>query len=91
MNTSGILKPVDFLVIGLYLLVLMGIGFWASFRKKRAAGENLFLAGNSLRWPSIGFTMWGTNVGPSMLLASASAGFSTGIVAGNFAWYAFPF
>ncbi len=42
-------------------------------------------------WPSIGFTMWGTNVGPSMLIASASIGFTTGVVAGNFAWYAFIF
>ena len=33
--------------------------------------------------------MWGTNVGPSMLIASASAGFTTGIVSGNYAWYAF--
>ena len=35
--------------------------------------------------------MWGTNVGPSMLIASASIGYTTGIVAGNFAWYAFVF
>ncbi len=35
--------------------------------------------------------MWGTNVGPSMLLAFASIGYSTGIVAGNFEWYAFVF
>ncbi|HYE55581.1 MAG TPA: sodium/solute symporter, partial [Chitinophagaceae bacterium] len=35
--------------------------------------------------------MWGTNVGPSMLIASASIGYSTGLVAGNFGWYAFPF
>ncbi|MNT08251.1 putative symporter YidK [compost metagenome] len=35
--------------------------------------------------------MWGTNVGPSMLLAFASIGYSTGIVAVNFDWYAFVF
>ena len=33
----------------------------------------------------------GTNVGPSMLIASASAGFTTGIVSGNYARYAFVF
>lgn len=91
MNTPGILQAVDFAIVGLYLLVLIGIGYWASFRRKKAAGDHLFLAGNSLRWPGIGFTMWGTNVGPSMLIASASIGFTSGIVAGNFAWYAFVF
>lgn len=54
-------------------------------------GSSLFLAERSLKWHHIGFSMWGTNVGPSMLIASASAGFTTGIVSGNYAWYAFVF
>src|SRR5439155_22337753 len=61
------------------------------FVKKKNSNDNLFLAGRSLGWAPIGFTMWGTNVGPSMLIASASIGYTTGIVAGNFAWYAFLF
>lgn len=85
------LKLVDFIIVGIYLITIIGIGYWVSFKKKREEDENLFLAGNSLTWPSIGLTMWGTNVGPSMLIASASIGFTTGIVAGNFAWYAFIF
>ncbi|MBN2610930.1 MAG: sodium:solute symporter [Bacteroidales bacterium] len=85
------LKPVDFGVVIAYLVVLIAIGYWVSFIRKRNAGENLFLAGHSLGWGSIGFTMWGTNVGPSMLIASASIGYTTGVVAGNFGWYAFVF
>ncbi|MCM8568456.1 sodium:solute symporter [Gramella jeungdoensis] len=91
MEIHELLSTVDFVVVGVYVLILVGIGYWASFRNKKEAGENLFLAGNSLNWTSIGFTMWGTNVGPSMLIASASIGYTTGIVAGNFAWYAFIF
>ncbi|SFW52140.1 solute:Na+ symporter, SSS family [Sinomicrobium oceani] len=91
MNIYDKLQPLDFIVVGLYLAIVIGIGAWVSFRNRTAVGENPFLAGNSLRWPGIGFTMWGTNVGPSMLIASASIGFTTGIVAGNFAWYAFIF
>lgn len=85
------LKTIDFVVVGIYLLVLIAIGYWVSFVKKKDENENLFLASRSLTWPSIGLTMWGTNVGPSMLIASASIGYTTGVVAGNFAWYAFPF
>lgn len=80
----------DFLVMILYVVVLIGLGSWISFRKRKSE-EHLFLAGHSLGWPSIGFTMWGTNVGPSMLIASASVGYTTGIVGGNFSWYAFVF
>ncbi|MFA9390238.1 MAG: sodium:solute symporter [Prolixibacteraceae bacterium] len=85
------LKTIDFLIVGAYLLVLIGIGYWVSFVKKKEENENLFLANKTLKWPSIGLTMWGTNVGPSMLIASASIGYTSGVVAGNFAWYAFPF
>ncbi|HEX5654457.1 MAG TPA: sodium/solute symporter [Chitinophagaceae bacterium] len=85
------LQSIDYLIVALYLLVLLYIGYRASFGKKRKENETLFLAGKSLNWYSIGFNMWGTNVGPSMLLAFASIGYSTGIVAGNFEWYAFVF
>lgn len=90
-NIHSHLQTIDFLVVLIYLIVLIGIGAWVSFAKKKESGENLFLAGHSLGWGSIGFTMWGTNVGPSMLIASASIGYTTGIVAGNFGWYAFIF
>ncbi len=85
------LQPVDFIIVAAYLLILLAIGYWVSFVKKKKENENLFLAGRSLGWASIGLNMWGTNVGPSMLIASASIGYTTGIVAGNFAWYAFVF
>lgn len=90
-NIYSYLHPIDFWVVIIYLLVLIGLGYWVSFVKKKKADENLFLAGNSLGWGSIGFTMWGTNVGPNMLVASASIGYTTGIVAGNFGWFAFLF
>ncbi|MBQ7421021.1 MAG: sodium:solute symporter, partial [Prevotella sp.] len=79
----------DWAILGCYFLVLIAIGVWASM--KRNKGKSMFLAEKSLSWHHIGFSMWGTNVGPSMLIASASAGFTTGIVSGNFAWYAFVF
>ena len=90
-NILSNLQPFDFVIIAVYLVILIFIGYWVSFVKKKKANENIFLAEHSLTWPAIGLNMWGTNVGPSMLLASASAGFTTGIVSGNFAWYAFIF
>ena len=77
----------DWFILLTYFVVLVGIGIWASARRKE--GGKAFLADRSLDWYHIGFSMWGTNVGPSMLIASASAGFTTGIVSGNYAWYAF--
>ncbi len=84
------LTRLDFAIVGVYLVVLLVIGYIASVKQKRRA-ETMFLASHSLNWYNIGFNMWGTNVGPSSLLAFASIGYATGIVAGNFEWYAFVF
>ncbi len=88
MNTHY-MQSLDWLILAIYFAILIAIGLWASSKRKKES--SLFLADRSLRWHHIGFSMWGTNVGPSMLIASASAGFTTGIVSGNFAWYAFVF
>lgn len=86
------LTSLDYFIVVAYLVILIIIGYRASFsKKKKEEDETLFLANKSLGWPSIGFNMWGTNVGPSMLLAFASIGYTTGIVAVNFDWYAFVF
>jgi SSS family solute:Na+ symporter len=85
------LTTLDYTIVVAYLVILLIIGYRASFSNKTRQDESYFLANNSLGWSSIGFNMWGTNVGPSMLLAFASVGYSTGIVAVNFDWYAFVF
>ncbi|RRN77015.1 Na+/glucose cotransporter, partial [Pseudoxanthomonas sp. SGD-10] len=90
-NITERLTLLDYAIVVVYLIVLMIIGFRASFSKKKEQEDTLFLANKSLKWYSIGFNMWGTNVGPSMLLAFASIGYTTGIVAVNFDWYAFVF
>jgi len=84
------LTRLDFIIVAAYLVILLVIGYIASFRQRKK-NETLFLASHSLNWYNVGFNMWGTNVGPSSLLAFASIGYATGIVAGNFEWYAFLF
>ncbi len=77
----------DYCIVVAYLLALLTIGLLSS--RKKVEGAEHFLASKSLSWYSIGFNMWATNVGPSMLLAFATVGYTTGIVAVNFDWYAF--
>ena len=90
-NIHEYLHALDYIVVLIYLIVMVAIGYWASFIKGKNEKENLFLAGQSLSWSSIGLTMWGTNVGPSMLVASAASGFVTGMAGVNTSWYAFIF
>lgn len=89
MNIIENLTELDYMVIALYLAILLGIGFWAS-KKSNQHGGDLFLGGRQLEWQNIGLSIWGTNVGPSMLIATTSLAYSTGLVGGNFSWLAFP-
>ena len=90
---SDKLGILDWTILVLYFVLLIAIGLWASHKQQKAMGKdgNAFLASKSLSWHQIGLSMWGTNVGPSMLIASCSSGFAAGVVSGNYAWYAFVF
>ena len=50
------LESLDWTILIAYFLILMGIGVWASLKRKK--GSSLFLAENSLGWHHIGFSMW---------------------------------
>jgi SSS family solute:Na+ symporter len=79
----------DFIVIGLYIAILLGIGGWVSFRHR--GSEDFFLGGRSMKWRSIGLSIFGTNIGPTFLIASCGAGYTTGLVNANYEWMAWIF
>lgn len=89
MNIVDHLSILDLSVIIVYVIILLAIGFWAG-KKSEQHGGDLFLAGRQLKWPGIGLSIWGTNVGPAMLIATTGLAYSTGLVGGNFSWLAFP-
>lgn len=89
MNITNYLNQLDLAVIIGYIIILLAIGFWAS-KKSSKSGGDLFLANRKLKWFNIGLSIWGTNVGPAMLIATTSLAYSTGLVGGNFSWLAFP-
>jgi len=89
MEIHEALRPLDYLVILFYLVGIVGLGFWISLRKKE--GTDIFLAGRTLEWRSIGLSIFGTNVAPSLLIASCSIAYTQGMVPSTFEWLAWPF
>ncbi|WP_400261403.1 SLC5 family protein [Sphingobacterium sp. SG20118] len=80
---------IDYLVLALYALVLLYVGF--RFNKKEKNQQDIFLGGRTLKWWQIGFSIFGANAGPMMLIGFASIGFTHGIVASNFELLAWVF
>ncbi len=89
MEIYHLLKPLDFVVIISYLVAVVTIGMWVSYRRR--GSEDLFLAGRSLGWFNVGLSIFGTNIGPAFLIASCGKAYSTGMVTANFEWLAWIF
>lgn len=82
------LSNVDYVILILYLLIIVGIGVATGFRRKNGSSEGFFLAGRSLRWPMIGTALFAANISTIHMVGLAGQGFSDGLVWGNFEWSA---
>lgn len=84
------LTTIDYTILILYLLLIVGIGVFAGFRRKNKTSEGFFLAGRSLKWPLVGTALFAANISTIHMVGLAGQGFSDGLVWGNFEWAA-PF
>ncbi|WP_207534426.1 sodium:solute symporter [Desertivirga arenae] len=88
------IHSVDITISIVYIAAIFLIGLWAgiSHRKKNTQNDNTageyFLAGKTLRWPTIGLALFATNISCVHLVSLAQSGFDTGLLNGNFEWMA---
>ena len=74
---------IDYIIISLYLLGMVGVGLW--FAKKHSDFEDFFLAGRSLTTPLLITTLISTYYGIDVLFGDSQLGFTNGVVA----WFAY--
>ncbi len=68
----------DWSVLGLFALALIGIIIWVS-RMKEDTSSDYFLAGRDATWLAIGASIFASNIGSEHLVGLAGAGASTGM------------
>jgi SSS family solute:Na+ symporter len=68
----------DWIVLGLFCLGLVGIIFWV-LRKKDETTTDYFLAGRDATWLAIGSSIFASNIGSEHLVGLAGAGASSGM------------
>jgi SSS family solute:Na+ symporter len=68
----------DWAVLGLFGLALVGIVVWVS-RMKEDTSSDYFLAGRDATWLAIGASIFASNIGSEHLVGLAGAGASTGM------------
>ncbi len=68
----------DWIVIGIFGLMLIGIVVWV-FRQKQSSSGDYFLAGRDATWLAIGASIFASNIGSEHLIGLAGAGASSGM------------
>lgn len=68
----------DWIVIGLFVLALVGIIVWV-FKQKQDSSGDYFLAGRDATWIAIGASIFASNIGSEHLIGLAGAGASSGM------------
>lgn len=76
----------DLAVIITSLIIVVVVGLW--FARKWKNSDDFFLAGRSVAWPFIGFSLFATNISSEHFVGLASAGHNLGLVEGGYEWVA---
>ena len=74
----------DLVIIGLYFVVVLGIGVFIARRTE--TGDDLFLGGRSFGWGLIGLSLFASNISSTTLIGLSGAAYSTGIVQSVYEW-----
>ncbi|MDC0384235.1 hypothetical protein OAN38_05265, partial [Candidatus Marinimicrobia bacterium] len=73
---------IDFYIVGIYLLLIIGIGLYVS--RKRSNTSEYFLADRNVGWFVIGSALFASNIGSEHLVGLAGTGFDSGIAVAQF-------
>src|SRR6056297_3175324 len=72
------MTSLDWIVLGLFVLALIGIIFWV-LKKKDKDTADYFLAGRGATWIAIAASIFASNIGSEHLVGLAGAGAETGM------------
>lgn len=81
------LQSLDWIIIGLYFLVIFGIAWWV-IRQKQATTTEYFLAGRHVGWFVIGAAIFASNIGSEHVVGLAGTAAKTGVAMGHYELHA---
>ncbi|WP_430895282.1 MULTISPECIES: sodium:solute symporter family transporter [unclassified Paraflavitalea] len=85
------LATIDYLVFGVYFLLLASYGYYVYLKKKRAAEggvKDFFLAEGSLTWWAIGASLIASNISAEQFIGMSGDGFFVGTAIAAYEWIA---
>src|SRR4030043_479980 len=80
---ASTLGTLDWVTIGAYFAVIMGVAWWVVLKNKDTA-DDYFLAGRNLGWFVIGASIFASNIGSEHLVGLAGSGATDGVAMAHY-------
>ncbi|KAL3999480.1 hypothetical protein ACER0C_007251 [Sarotherodon galilaeus] len=69
----------DMIVVAIYFILVLGIGFLAMWKANRSTVSGYFLAGRSMNWAAVGASLFVSNIGSEHFIGLAGSGAASGL------------
>jgi solute:Na+ symporter, SSS family len=81
-----LLASLDWVVIGLYFVLVFGVAIWVTYRDRTSRGTSTdyFLAGRNAGWFLVGGSLFASNIGSEHLVGLAGTGAASGVAVAQF-------
>ncbi len=80
------LQALDWIIIGLYFALLLGVVWWSS--RKLDTSEDYFLAGRNVGFFAVGASLFASNIGSEHIVGLAGSGAETGMAMAHYELHA---
>ncbi|MDO4880529.1 MAG: sodium/sugar symporter [Capnocytophaga sp.] len=89
-NLNPKFEILDFVIFGIYAVVILFMGIFIGKRKKgeKENAEEYFLAGKSLPWWAIGSSLIAANISAEQFIATSGSAFAVGLAVASYEWMA---
>ena len=77
----------DWVIIGLYFAMLLGVAWWVA-KRNRDTADDYFLAGRNLGWFLVGASIFASNIGSEHVVGLAGAGATSGVALAHYELHA---
>jgi SSS family solute:Na+ symporter len=84
---ASTLGTLDWVTIGAYFAVIMGVAWWVVLKNKDTA-DDYFLAGRNLGWFVVGASIFASNIGSEHLVGLAGSGCTDGVAMAHYELHA---
>ncbi|XP_071320936.1 sodium/myo-inositol cotransporter-like [Trachinotus anak] len=78
MATTATMEVADIIVVVIYFILVLGIGFLAMWKANRSTVSGYFLAGRSMNWAAVGASLFVSNIGSEHFIGLAGSGAASG-------------